>query len=428
MRTLVSLLATLLIAAAAHATDPGEPMKDASTPRTLCLGRFLVDVPKDVVITGQSSDYRGDSIRVTRRVSQEAFLRFITDKEKMLKETAHKTEPSLLKHISKSGDGTSVTLVFWEAPTTRHVYETELYKWVKGYQFLIKGNASQDKVALAVNLANRTLSELQYRRDGEIPTVPGFCVDGGFFAGEPGFPHYESTFFNLHLKSHPDVRISIDTRTNGEKVGEGLLARVDGKPTPDIYKELDKKTKVLRRGKHPVGNIEAEELSEAIPAGETFLTHSLTWEARGKPRDIYAPTIVVDMNTGEGPSGGIVRPSVTDQQAMEIFDSIVNSIRLRPIGGAAIPEPPKPAPRPQAKAPLGTQLISGSRCPQSGTWVCEHHEALGGNRRFFAEGETLASVIVPVRRSVWQQVKGEAGRRQQETVWTLAEISSKDVS
>ena len=73
LRTLIALLVSLLITATAHAQNQGEIMNDTKQTQTLCLGRFLVDVPKDTEMVGQSSEYRGDSVSVTRRQSQEAF-------------------------------------------------------------------------------------------------------------------------------------------------------------------------------------------------------------------------------------------------------------------------------------------------------------------------------------------------------------------
>ena len=333
LRTPIALLASLLIAAAAHAQNQGEIMNDNKQTQTLCLGRFLVDVPKDAETVGQSSEYRGDKVKVTRRVSQEAFQKLILDKEKMLKETKHETEPSLLKQISRGGDGSSIVMVFWKTPKSGYLYETEAYKWTKGYQFLIKSYASPDKVPMALELANRSLAELQYRQDNEIPTTPGFCIDGGFLAGEPLSRNYESSAFYLRLKSNPDVRFSITSQTNGEKIAESLLARVDRKPTPDFLKALEAQSKTLRRGAH-WGGMGGEEILDALATGEGYLTHQFRWEVGGKPRDIYAPSIVVELETGMTPTGSIVRPSFTDKQAIELFDSIVNSIRLRPTGDA----------------------------------------------------------------------------------------------
>lgn len=343
LRTLITLV-SLLITAAAHAQNQGEIMNENKQTQTLCLGRFLVDVPKDAETVGQSSEYRWDKVNVMRQVSQEAFQKFILDKEKMLKETKHETEPSLLKHISRTGDGNSVVMIFWRKPNSGYVYETEVYKWTRGYRFLIKGDTSQDKVPIALEMANRSLTELQYRRDNEIPTTPGFCIDGGFFAGEPSPPHYESSAFHLRLKSNPDVRFSITSQTNGEKIAEGLIARDAKTPTPAIFKALEAQGKMLRRGAHRVGEMDAEEILEALALGEGYLTHQFRWEAGGKPRDIYAPSIVVEMETGKTVTGSITRPTLTDKQAIEFFDSIVNSIRLRSTGGAAA-IPVKPAPQ-----------------------------------------------------------------------------------
>lgn len=183
-------------------------------------------------------------------------------------------------------------------------------------------------------MANRSLSELEYRGDREIPAAPGFCIDGGFFAGEPDFPHYERALLNFQFKSHPDVRVVIYTETNGEKIDPGLLARIDGKPIPDFLFALNLRSKVLRRGKHSVGKISAEEHLEAVPTGETFLTHMFFWEASGKPKDLNAPSIVVEMQTGKPTLDGYSRPSLSDRQAIEFFDAIVDSIRLRPVDRA----------------------------------------------------------------------------------------------
>jgi len=391
--------------------------------RPVCFGRFLVDVPKDAYVVGNTSEYRGDQISVKKMISLEKFQKEILAKEKLLKETKHETEPSLLKHISKSDGGKSINMIFWEDHFAGYVYETEAYKWISGNQFLIKGKASQSKVAIAVDMANRSLAELQYRDEKKIPTQPGFCIDDGFFAGEPSFPHYESAFLNLQFKSHPDIRVTLSTCTNVEPQQESLLERVDRKSAQNAILDLLARIKVLRRGKHPVGDIQAEEYLQSVPTGETFSTHMFAWEASGKAQDIYAPGIVVEMQTGKPTLDGYERPTVSDREALQLFDAIINSIRIRPTTeGTANPGKPAPPPHQQSKTSLGTQLASGTRCPQSGTWACNQAEALGGNRRFFNTGETLPSVLLPISRNLWQSLRGDAANQSQATTWTLVAL------
>jgi len=86
---------------------------------------------------------------------------------------------------------------------------------------------------------------------------------------------------------------------------------------------------------------------------------------------------------------------------------------------------PKPVKTVAAPAiPLGTTLTSGVRCPQSGLWQCSASNALGGDRRNFATGETLPTVLVPVNRSWFRKLKGDPDKRQTETVWTLVAYPS----
>lgn len=346
MRTLLALLSALFVTAAAQAKDQGESMKNVQTTQTLCLGRFLVDVPRDAYVVANTSNYRWDNVSVTRRISQEKFIQFISDKERKLRETKHEKEASLLKHISKNSDGTSVVMVFWETPETEFTYETEGYKWIKGFQFLVKGHADDDRASSKAGKVGNTLSELRYRQNDETPTTPGFCVDNGFFVGEPSGPHREEAYIHLRFKNNPDVDVEISTDLNSDKLNEGLLARVDRKPVPDIYKELAKGIKTLRRGQHPVGEIRAEELLQTYPTDGTYSTHLFTWEATGKPHDIYAPSMVINLETGETQDGEKRRPNLTDKQVIELFDSIVNSIRVRPVNGrVASREQSSPAPR-----------------------------------------------------------------------------------
>lgn len=432
MRTRLALLTLLFVAVAAPAQTQGDSMKNDAPIRTLCLGRFLVDVPKDVDIISHATEYRADKITTTRRVSPDTFQQLIDQKEKTLRETKHQTEPSLLKSIEKGGDGHSVVIVFREAPTSKALYNTEAYKWMRGTQFFIRSYASPNKTLMAVEMANRSLSELRYRGDDEIPSEPGFCIDGGFFAGEPEGPHYEQTKILFRLKQHPDVIVGVSTWVVMKEGKEGLLARVDRKPIPDDLKSLVSEVKTLRRGERRVGTMVGEELLETLPLGDTFSTHLFRWEAGGAVKQLYAPQIIVEFETGETPGHSITRPTLTDKQAVELFDNIVNSIRRRPTGpasavGASGPKEPSAPAAPRTQVLLGTTLASGERCPQSGTWQCAEPQAIGGDRRVFSAGETFPSVLVPVERGLVQRLKGEAANRLSETTWSLVAYPEKKV-
>jgi hypothetical protein len=432
MRLTLTLFAALALAMPAVAQSQGDSMKTTPQPNTYCLGRFLIDLPSDAEIMAQTAEYRGDKIKVERQTSDKAFQQMIADKENKLRETKHKTEPSLLRHVSHGDAGNSAFLVYRETPTSRALYDTEIYKWTHGYQYIIRSYASPDKVDLASDIANRALSELRYRDPKEIPTEPGFCIERGFFAGEPAMPHYEYAYVHFRLKEHPDVIVTVTTRLVMKEDHEGLLDRIDRKSKDAGLLELLNKIKVLRRGKHPAGDIPGEDYLQSIPTGETFSTHTFFWESIAKTKNLYAPEISVEFESGKINIGGYSKPSVSDKQAIELFDSIVNSIRVRPVSSPTPSPEPSPHPvAPQSRLPLGASSASLSRCPQTGLWECAAELAAGEKRRFFPQGMVFPTVIVRrPERSLWQKMKGEPPNVLAETTWTLVgyDAPGKDVS
>jgi len=428
MRLTLTFSAALALAMPAVAQSQGDSMKSTPQPNTYCLGRFLIDLPNDAEIVAQTAEYRGDKIKVERQQSPKAFQEMISEKEKALRATKHETDPSLLKHISRNNDGTSAVFVFWGKPFSEHVYETEVYAWEKGQCFLAKGRADSDRLDMAVDFANRTLSELRYRDPKEIPTEPGFCIERGLFSGEPAMPHYERAEVSFRLKGHPDVVVNASTWMVMKEDREDLLDRIDRKKKDTALIDLFNMIKVLRRGQHPVNGMAAEEYLQSIPAGETFSTHMFRWETTGKYHDLYAPEIIVEFRTGKTKDFEERPPTLSDKQAIELFDSIVNSIRVRPVNSPALSPEPSPHPvAPQSRLPLGSSAASLSRCPQTGLWECAAELAAGEKRRFFPQGMTLPTVIVRgPERSLLQKLKGAPINVLVETTWTLVAYASGD--
>ena len=427
MRLTLTFLSVLAFAATALAQPQGDSMKSSTPSNTYCLGRFLIDLPDDAEIVAQSAEYRWDKIKVERQPSSKAFQQMIAEKEKTLRETKHEREPSLLKHISRS-EQDSVAMVFREKPFAEHAYETNAYKWIKGTQYLLKGAAGDGRALPKTDKMNRSLSELRYRDPKEIPTEPGFCIERGLFSGEPAMPHYERAEVSFRLKGHPDVVVNASTWMVMKEDREGLLDRIDRKKKDTALIDLFNMIKVLRRGQHPVNGMAAEEYLQSIPAGETFSTHMFRWETTGKYHDLYAPEIIVEFRTGKTKDFEERPPTLSDKQAIELFDSIVNSIRVRPVNSPALSPEPSPHPvAPQSRLPLGSSAASLSRCPQTGLWECAAELAAGEKRRFFPQGMTLPTVIVRgPERSLLQKLKGAPINVLVETTWTLVAYASGD--
>ena len=420
MRLTLTFFAALALAMPAAAQSQGDSMKPAPQPNTYCLGRFLVDLPNDAEILAQTAEYRNRTYSI-EKMARRAYQDMLSTMEKTLRNSKHKSEASLLREISTTGDGDSATFIFRETPVDAYQYKVQSFKWTNGQVFSLKSYADDDRVGKALENSNRTLSELRYRDPKEIPTEPGFCIERGLFSGEPAMPHYEYAYVHFRLKDHPDVTVTVSTETTMKEGEEGLLDRIDRKSKESALIELFKKVQTLRRGNHPVGDIAGEEDLSAAPTGETFSTHMFRWESAGKLKQLYAPGITVEFESGKINIGGYSKPSVSDKQAIELFDSIVNSIRVRPVSSPTLSPEPSPNPvAPQSSLPLGTTAASLQSCPQTGLWECNADLAAGEKRRFFPQGMVLPSVIVRgPERGLWQKLKGEPTNTLTETMWTL---------
>lgn len=142
------------------------------------------------------------------------------------------------------------------------------------------------------------------------------------------------------------------------------------------------------------------------PSDHGFKTHEFRWESHFALNDAFKPMLVVELSTGRGNNDKA--PTISEKEAVELFDVIVNSIRLRPAGPAktSAAEPPK--------TPLGELAATGRTCPQTGMWRSEE-----GEEQRFAAGEIMPRTVVTGSSSLWQKLRGDVGQAKIATVWTL---------
>ena len=86
------------------------------------------------------------------------------------------------------------------------------------------------------------------------------------------------------------------------------------------------------------------------------------------------------------------------------------------------PLPPKPQAAAPVQVPIGTQVASGQPCPRGGVWECEQETVIGERRLNIPRGEQMQEVMVPIKRTPWQILKGEPAVKAEKTVWTRVNV------
>ncbi|AZG15331.1 hypothetical protein EHF44_10715 [Cupriavidus pauculus] len=160
--------------------------------------------------------------------------------------------------------------------------------------------------------------------DGEVPEGIGFVVDDAVLA-EDRF-NSESWRMTIQLHGKPDVffeltsyarrRVAPGLRERAGGIVAGLLGTVAGFAR-------------LRDRARPVGPIQADEILLASTQ-DGKRGYGFKWEAPGKEYSLAEPNLNASLRVGESAYATNRESFATDEEALELWDAVIDSIRLRP--------------------------------------------------------------------------------------------------
>jgi hypothetical protein len=416
-------LGAFLIAATCYAKEPAR-----SDTNTYCVGRFLVDAPKDAQINEQAYEYLlGQVASDTPAADEQHFAQLMEKREADLK-------------AGKQKDGYTLKAIRTPSPSIR-VFELsqnllmgpslalEAYRWDRGHVFSVsqKGFDAKKYPNILSRLQADFLPNLHARNAEDIPSQPGFCLNDGFIASDGRAHQNEDAGISFKFARWPGVLISVRTMTIA-KVGEPtLLQRVDSGSVPEAFANFVNRIRVLRRGHRLINGRDGEELLETVPAEGGYHLHQFRWEAQGTTvGDALKPTLVVEFESGMTSVNGYpVHPKLTDDQAIAVFDAVANSVRIRPVvdikTSAADPLP---------TLPLSVLVQTGSICPQTGWWTClgaSSHVLEGGGPQHFTAGTVLTTATVLSTPTIPDRIRGRQSRHALNTTWRLVDYDADQI-
>lgn len=401
--------------------------------KTLCVGRFLVDVPAQAQVSLSREMLDGFDIKTVEE-SETAFHERVAAREADIADQG----------AAGDGRGEGGMVEARDLRVPGMVGRALVYDYSRGY--LMKGDRRVDMESVSVEVhahkggssftlsatstqesgareAEALLARLQLRGDDEIPAVPGFCIGRAIFV-EPLPPHKtEHIVVHVGLPDHPDLGMAFASLPGGGG-DAGLLARTADMDAQAGADEMLRVTK-LRTGARTINALEGEEVLERVREMNFATTFGFMWEVRGVDDDPLRPFLSFELQAGIGARPG-ARPadsSLHEDAVLGLWDTVSSSIRLRPSG-----PPPPPAPPPAPEGPkLGAVASAGEVCPQSGWWQCREGgpgiDVHGGQVQYIRKGERMPQALLLPRQTLWQKVRGiqpsmESPRL---TSWTLVD-------
>jgi hypothetical protein len=323
-----------------HGEDMTSPRIDElfSTSKTICFGRFLIDVPaKAEVIWGPADLPWPLSSHPGKGPEMEAI---ITDRLSEIAEEKTSASGRLLDKDSLVGtivNGAVLgqKIVFGVSKVSSRIYRIDSFIRINDDLFIQQADPTAAERAVTVAEMNFVASTLRSRSELEIPDEPGSCIEAGFVGG-PKIDNFESHNLGIRLAEFPDVQLSISVIKKSRFVEsdalEPRLRQAEESASSAGGGGWFNHIKVFRRGPRVIGKWRGFEMLARKPAQEhEGESHEFLFVSQGEPKNPLLPLLDLEFHTGiKGNQTGGEKPSVTDDEAVAIWDRLTGSIRVRP--------------------------------------------------------------------------------------------------
>lgn len=307
--------------------------------KTVCAGRYLIDVPAQAVVSTSHERIDGFAIE-TIEESEASFRQRIAAREREIQARGGTTEGAGPGGIIEARDlripgMIGRTVVFGR--THSHGIENGRRVDVEWDSVEVHGHTGGLSVSLSANYVDESdakaaealLARLKLRGEDEIPTVGGFCIGRAVFA-EPLPPHKtEHIATHIGLPNHPDLGLTLLSMPGGGS-SPGLIARTTQSYAGAGAEEFLRISKV-RSGRRDIHGLAGDEVVVRTRELKLTTTYLLNWETRGAKENVLLPYLVLEAQAGVGgrPGGPPVGSSLNEEALLGLWDRILSSIRLR---------------------------------------------------------------------------------------------------
>jgi hypothetical protein len=395
--------------------------------KTVCFGRFLVDVPASATVAwGEANIPLGVSVYHdgVDEVKKQA-EKFI-DELKSKKAIYHDHVPLLLS-VSDVVQPEGRMIVGYEDFEAVNGLKIRGYFRLKNDGVVIDARPLRSDKDETQALINSIASRLRQRAENEVPAEPGNCIEYAFLPDKSTADenrNWEHIRIGFRLKEFPDAHFSIYVAPSNPHDPEGDSLEAQFKRMESGTSREEKKmfeiTKFLRRSPRGIHEWQTgyEVLMRAPDEEGSLSHHDFLMKFTGVPNDPFKPYADIQFQTGVADdAAGATKASLTDEEAIAVWDKITSTIRVRPTSASPVKTAGANSP---PHFPLGELAATGRTCPQTGWWqATESGNVEGGGRQHIKAGDRMPHVVSQGEPSMWQKLKGERPTYRTATVWKL---------
>ena len=288
--------------------------------KTHAIGRHLVDVPENAQLV-ESWKYGGETLELFPLGSNPHFEEIIASQEIQLKQHVQQSGlPSFVERIGLANG--SVTLVSWRRPEGEDGYLFDTYFRAGDRIVRFQHRVRSAKRVKALEFIRRSSERWKEVLPKQVPDGIGFVVGSTIVVDN--LLNLESWRLLIQLAGKPDVTFEVSGFVGA--ADEGLRKRAGGILASMLGMAAG--LSQLRNHARPVGPIQADEI---LVAGNQNgkRNYGFKWEAPGKDYSLAEPNLNVSLQVRESAYATNRESFSSDDEALELWDTVVNSIRLR---------------------------------------------------------------------------------------------------
>ena len=439
-RLLLALVAATTLPLAACDHNPRQwktPNMTALTPRlqplfektkTVCFGRFIIDVPASAtVVWGNTIVPLTVSIYPNGIDEVKALAKKFIDELKSEKAIYLKNIPLLIS-VDDMHQPEGQVVTGYDGFEAIGMLKIKGYFRLNNDGVVINSRPLMEDQDRATTLISSIARRLRQRAENEVPTEPGNCIENAFLPDssddEKNHPG-ELISIGFRLNEFPDAHFSIQTHPSNPHDPESTSLkrqwkRIKEDPTTPEEQKLLANIKYFRESPRQIHDWETgyEVLVRNPDEEGVHSYHDFEVRFTGVPHDPFKPYVDVQFQTGVADNAaGATKASLTNDEAIAIWDKITGTIRVRPTSSLPVKSAGM---NPHPQIPLGELAATGRNCPQTGWWEADESGATEGDRRrHFNSGERMPHVVSLGEPSIWQKLKGERPSYRTATVWKL---------
>jgi hypothetical protein len=414
--------------------DKHEVAKMTEKMQTVCVGRMLIDLPQEADFALYGAWIDGFDIETTRE-SAEAFAAQLAAREAEIRAKPDRLggnkNMESIKDV-KTGSGLVGKIFvhghYRKEGTAAKGLELEHYI---SEGVALEGHVHGDGVSISLTSDDydpdkigdlpKLIEKLVANPGNRIMTEPGFCIDNAYFRDPLTAEQGERIRLTAGLPRHRDIEIHLYTTAGTKPTAKGLIER-NAENNKDDPPEYAMRFTRLRAAPRTIGSLTGDELLLRVVEENFAIVYGFKWEVVGVQDNVFIPALGLKMRTGRS-ADGPVPSSLSQPSALDLWDKIASSIRVRPTAAPKISAAESP--------PLGSQAMAGDTCIQSGWWECNEGgngtRVHGGQRQYIRQGERMPQALLLPPQTLWEKARGlqPSYEAESRTPWKLVDRRSR---